>query len=168
MNNKYYKKISFAEMEREMLAYNKKYGITDWSADKPKLYAIVCFDKKSFKKTFSEPVRSYLIDNMANAFFPHKISFALSGDCLDGIDRDVRLDWYMRGEENWKVEYCYLIEDMKVIKVSKEDGSEKPVSLYNALCLTEGRGYWKAGTVAQMLVEGQEVQTPYAIFKKAL
>lgn len=55
---------------------------------------------------------------------------------------------------------------MQIIKVSKEDGSEKPVSLYDALCLTEGREYWKAGTVAQMLAEGQEVQTPWAIFKK--
>lgn len=168
MNNKYYKKVSFAEMEAAMLAFNKEHNITDWSADKPKLYAIVCFDNKSFKKTFSEPVRSYLINNMSNAFFPNKISFALSGDCLDNNDTGVRLDWYMRGNEHWTPEYCYIIEDMNVIKVSKEDGSEKPVSLYDTLCLTEGRGYLKTGTVAQMLAEGQEVQTPWAIFKKAV
>ena len=159
------KKLTYSELESAMYKFNAAHNITGQSGN-VKQYGIIVFTKDSFNKEFSEAHRSYMIDNLAKAFFPRMIGYSLSGDCLDGTDTGVRLDWYMKDKKPWKVEYCYIVENMQIVKVSKEDGSEKPVSLYNTLCLTEGRGYWKAGTVAQMLAEGQEVQTPFAIFKK--
>ena len=54
---------------------------------------------------------------------------------------------------------------MEYIKVSKSDGSEKTVTLPEIIDKTENMGYWKDGTVEQMLKDGLEVQTPFAIYK---
>lgn len=54
---------------------------------------------------------------------------------------------------------------MRYLKISKEDGSEKEVSLAEVIDKTEGCGYWKEGTVEEMLVNGLEVWTPFAIYK---
>ena len=54
---------------------------------------------------------------------------------------------------------------MKYIKTSKLDGSEKEVMLEEVIDKTEGCGYWKEGTVEEMLANGQEVWTPFAIYK---
>ena len=54
---------------------------------------------------------------------------------------------------------------MKYIKVSKFDNSEMEVTLEEVIDKTEGCGYWEQGTVADMLAEGQEVWTPYSIYK---
>ena len=54
---------------------------------------------------------------------------------------------------------------MKYIKVSKADGSKKEVTLAEVIDKTEGRGYWKKGTVEEMLANGFEVWTPFAIYK---
>lgn len=55
---------------------------------------------------------------------------------------------------------------MEYIRVSKADGTEKKVTLVEVIDKTEGHGYWKEGTVEQMLSDGLEVQTPFAIYKK--
>jgi len=57
---------------------------------------------------------------------------------------------------------------MEFIKISKADGTEKKVTLAEVIDKTEGCGYWKAGTVKQMLADGLEVQTPFAIYKAQL
>lgn len=54
---------------------------------------------------------------------------------------------------------------MEYVRVSKVDGSEKKVTLAEVIDKTEGRGYWKEGTVAEMLENGLEVWTPFAIYK---
>lgn len=54
---------------------------------------------------------------------------------------------------------------MEYIRVSKSDGSEKIVTLSEIIDKTENMGYWKEGTVEQMLKDGLEVQTPFAIYK---
>lgn len=55
---------------------------------------------------------------------------------------------------------------MKYIRISKADNSEKEVSLTEILAKTEGAGYWKEGTVEEMLNNGLDVWTPFAIYKK--
>lgn len=54
---------------------------------------------------------------------------------------------------------------MKYIKVNKADGSEKEITLAEVIEQTEGCGYWKEGTVKEMLTNGFEVWTPFAIYK---
>ena len=54
---------------------------------------------------------------------------------------------------------------MKYIKVSKADGNEKEITLAEVIEQTEGCGYWKEGTVEEMLLDGLEVWTPFATYK---
>ena len=42
--------------------------------------------------------------------------YSIFGNCLDGTDQGVRLDWYMAEERDingWKVEDCYILEQMR-------------------------------------------------------
>ena len=54
---------------------------------------------------------------------------------------------------------------MKYIKTSKTDGSKMEVTLDEVVDKTEGCGYWKKGTVKEMLANGLEVWTPFATYK---
>lgn len=54
---------------------------------------------------------------------------------------------------------------MEYIRISKDDGSIKPVSLSEIIDKTEGAGYWKKGTVEQMLNLGEVVFTPLAFYR---
>lgn len=69
--------------------------------------AVVVFKEESFDKPFTKKERSYEIYHSSKYFQGGKISNELIGNCLDGIDKGVRLDWYL-GE--WKVDYCYITE----------------------------------------------------------
>ena len=54
---------------------------------------------------------------------------------------------------------------MEYIRVSKQDGTERKVTLEEIIDKTENSGYWKPGTVEEMLKDGLDVQTPFAIYK---
>lgn len=54
---------------------------------------------------------------------------------------------------------------MKIIMTDKADGSKKEVTLEETIDKTEGSGFWKKGTVKQMLEEGQTVWTAFAIYE---
>ena len=55
---------------------------------------------------------------------------------------------------------------MKIIKTSKLDGKTTEVTLDEVIDKTENMGYWKPGTVEEMLEQGQEVFTPFATYRK--
>ena len=42
----------------------------------------------------------------------------------------------------------------------------KEITLENAIEYTEGRGYWKEGSVKEILEDGQTIRTPWAYYKK--
>lgn len=110
-------KITYGELERVMYEHNKKYGIEyGCGYNKEKQYAVIVFTEDSFDKPYTEQQRSYQIQNDSKMFFPSMIGKSLSGDCLDGTDLGVRLDWYMGGKDGWKVEYCYLIDEPLVTR----------------------------------------------------
>lgn len=89
-------KITFKELEERK----------DWEE------AVIVFTKDSFDKDYTEEERSYKVSHSSNWFNGGKtISFALWGNCLDGKDLGVRLDWYLKnGKDSWKVDYCYIIK----------------------------------------------------------
>lgn len=160
------KKLTYGEFESAMWKHNESNGIKNQG--KCSLMGVVVFKQESFDKPFTEAQRSYMTYNNQKAFIPNMISNSIFADCLDGTDTGVRLDWYMRDKNKpWEVEYCYIVEPFDVVKTSKETGEQTTIDLYKTLCLTEGREYWKAGTVAEMLMNGEEVFTPFATFKKA-
>jgi len=54
---------------------------------------------------------------------------------------------------------------MKILKKYKDGKSWEVVTLEETIEYTEGSGYWKQGTVKQMLKEGMTIFTPTAEYK---
>ena len=97
-------KITYAEMVEKMTEYFKK-GELNRSA-------VIVFTVDSFDKEYSEEARSYRVWADSKAFNPSALGYSLFGDCLDGKDLGVRLDWYMKrgSKDGWVVDYCYMEE----------------------------------------------------------
>ena len=104
------KKITWHELTKAMWKFNEERGYTT-KGNSERLRGVVVFTEDSFDKPFTETERSYEITSDNKAFLPNQISNSIFGDCLDNCDLGVRLDWYMHGENRWKVDYCYLIEN---------------------------------------------------------
>ena len=102
--------------EKELIAYLEDKGkirITLAELKKVKNWkkAVIVFSKDSFKEEHTEKERSYTISSDAKYFDSSKIGNSLFGDCIDGNDNGVRLDFYIHaeGKWRWKIDYCYLI-----------------------------------------------------------
>lgn len=94
------KKITYAQLEAGMLAFNK--GHPD-KQDTPCKHGVIVYKESNWPgKNYSLGSRSYEVWNCNRGFQPGKISNSVRGDSLDGSDRGVRLDWY-----KWDVDYCY-------------------------------------------------------------
>lgn len=56
---------------------------------------------------------------------------------------------------------------MKILKMYVgEPNFWEETTLEETLHFTEERGYWKKGTVKQMLEDGAVIRTPFAFYKK--
>jgi hypothetical protein len=105
------KKITWSEFEKAMYDFNKAHGYTT-KGNAERLEGVVVFTEDSFTNPYTEKERSYQTDSDQKAFLPNQSGYSIFGDCLDGKDWGVRLDWYMRDKEMpWKVDYCYILED---------------------------------------------------------
>lgn len=93
-------RITFGKLCEIMQEYNRRFPENQ---DTAKLTAVIVYTPESFDKMYSEEERSYRVSNANRMFQEGKISNSLRGNCLDGKDMGVRLDWYM-----WEVEYCYM------------------------------------------------------------
>lgn len=95
------KKLSYGEFRDAMFKFNEE------NPDgKSKLFGVIVFTMGSFDAPYTEKERSYRVSNNNHAYQSGKISNSIWGDCLDGKDLGVRLDWYMH--DGWKVDYCYF------------------------------------------------------------
>lgn len=78
--------------------------------------AIIVFKPESFEKEYTEEQRSYKVGRYCKWFQKGAIGCALYGDCLDGTDKGIRLDWYIKSlpkdnlGKRWIVDYCYIIK----------------------------------------------------------
>ena len=104
------KKITWSEFCEAMRKFNEEHGYTT-KGNKERLEGVVVFTEDSFSKSYTEKERSYRTDNDQKAFLPNQCGNSIFADCLDNRDLGVRLDWYMHGEERWKVDYCYLLNN---------------------------------------------------------
>ena len=65
--------------------------------------AIIVFSQENWPdKNYSEQSRSYRTHSNQWGWDYSKMGHSRLGDCLDGTEQGVRLDWY-----NWKIEYWY-------------------------------------------------------------
>jgi len=83
----------------------------------PETHLTGCITFSSFGPTNQEEYswegRTYEISSDNKAFQPSKSGYSIFGSCLDGSDRCLRLDRYMReekgGKDGWVVEDCFLV-----------------------------------------------------------
>ena len=80
------------------------------SEGKKHLTGYIVFSQESFNKPYEEKSRTYAVSSDNKAFKAGLGGYSIYGSCLDGSDPCVRLDGYMRGENAWKIEKCYLKE----------------------------------------------------------
>lgn len=80
------------------------------SEGKKHLTGYIVFSQESFNKPYDEKSRTYAVSSDNKAFKAGLGGYFSYGSCLDGSDPCVRLDGYMRGENAWKIEKCYLNE----------------------------------------------------------
>lgn len=93
--------ITFSKLSQIMSEYNRRFPELQ---DTARITGVIVFKQSNFpNRMYSEKSRSYRVSNANRAFQDGKIANSLFGNCLDGTDQGVRLDWY-----NWKVEYCYM------------------------------------------------------------
>ena len=90
--------ISYNEFCAEMEKWNLSHD-----EDKAEKFGVIVYKQSNFKNEYSENSRSYRVHNANRKFQKGKIANSLFGDCLDGTDIGVRLDWY-----GWDVEFCYF------------------------------------------------------------
>jgi hypothetical protein len=94
-----------------MYAFNEKYNCVQFD-NKHILTAVIVFTADSFNGEYSEKERSYEVTNGNKWFLGNQGGTSLFGDCLDGSEQGIRLDWYIRRDEHpWKVERCYIVSE---------------------------------------------------------
>ena len=102
------KKMTFDEVWQMFTSFNEA-RTTEQARNGECLKAVVVFKQGDwFKEEYTEEQRSYLFSSENKYFKSYMGGNSLYADCLDGVDRGVRLDWYL-GE--WVVDYCYLKEE---------------------------------------------------------
>ena len=80
----------------------------EFQKQKKEVTGVIVFTENSFPSPYDVTGRSYEVSSMAKYFNPSALGNGLVGNCLDGKDDGVRLDYYM-GEYGWKPEYCYIV-----------------------------------------------------------
>lgn len=78
--------------------------------ENPTLRILITFTKDSFSKEYDERSRTYMTNSKQKAFGNYAGS-SIFGNCLDGSDDGVRLDYYMNTPYTpWKVEKVTIME----------------------------------------------------------
>lgn len=93
-------KITMGELYNRMTAHNSK--TLNGQRGEP-ITGVIVYKPENWTTPYTEEQRSYRVSSNCWGFMSGKISNAVYGDCLDGTDIGVRLDWY-----NWSADYCYM------------------------------------------------------------
>lgn len=68
----------------------------------------IVFAQSNFAKPYSVESRTYEIGSNNKAFILGMGGYSIYGSSIDGSDVGVRLDRYMRADDPWKIERCYM------------------------------------------------------------
>ena len=71
----------------------------------------IVFTADSFITEYNEESRTYSFSSFNKAFIPSMGGFSIFANCLDGTDKNIRIDRYINGESAWKIEKCYVVKD---------------------------------------------------------
>lgn len=101
----------YAEPEEEYMPYEfmeQKFREKEKDGTGKHIMGYVVFSNDSFDKEYPIEARTYCISSNNKAFQPGMCGYSIYGSSLDGSDVCVRLEQYMRGENAWKIEDCYM------------------------------------------------------------
>ena len=101
-------KYTWHEMCEILRKFNADRGYT-CKGTPEHLTAVAVITQDSFSIEYPVESRSYVFTSDNKAFIADQCSNSIFSRCLDGTDNGVRLDWYI--PHDWKVEYCYLMEE---------------------------------------------------------
>ena len=90
------KKLTFEEIKKLFSELNQQ---------GKKQYAVMVVSQSNFDKEYSLESRSYIFHSDNKMFQPNAIAYSLFMSSLDGVDRNVRYDYY-----RWNIDYCYLVD----------------------------------------------------------
>ena len=96
-------RITFSRLCKIMEDYNRDHPQRKNGAF---LKAAIVFAADNWDIPYTTKERTYYVSNCNKYFMDGMLGNSLFGDCADGKDCGVRLDWY-----NWKIEYCYLLDE---------------------------------------------------------
>lgn len=77
----------------------------------PPVGGYIVFTSDSFDKPYNEESRTYRISSNNKAYQSGMGGYSIYASCLDGTDPCLRLEGYLRGENAWKIEKCYMKKD---------------------------------------------------------
>ena len=71
----------------------------------------IVFTEESFDRLYEEESRTYIVSSNNKAYQSGMGGYSIYASCLDGTVPCIRLEGYMRGENAWKIEKCYMLKD---------------------------------------------------------
>ncbi len=77
----------------------------------PPVAGYIIFTADSFDGPYSETSRTYRVSSNNKAYQSGMGGYSIYASCLDGTDPCLRLEGYLRGENAWKIEKCYMLMD---------------------------------------------------------
>lgn len=105
------KKLTYNEFCAKMREHNS--NVKD--PYKEAINGVIVFTEDSFDKVYPLESRSYGVSSNNKAWIAGMGGYSIYGSALDGSDNGVRLEAYMwaekGGENGWKVDYCYMVEE---------------------------------------------------------
>lgn len=97
------KEMTYAELSSLFRTVNDKHLDS--------IVGYVVFTADSFDKSYNEESRTYAISSNNKAYQSGMGGFSIYGSCIDGTDPCLRMDGYMRADNGWKIEKCYMKKD---------------------------------------------------------
>ena len=99
--------MTLAELYDVFYEHNRAHNVTHQFDDDNRLFGVIVFKPETWPdKNYTLKERSYRVSSDNKAFIPGMGGNSIYANCLDGVDKGVRLDWYIH--DGWIVDYCYL------------------------------------------------------------
>ncbi len=110
------------EADKQIMTYNEMTSVFREAIRKhhPHVVGYIVFTEDSFDQIYSLESRTYEVSSNNKAFIPNMSGYSIYGSSIDGSDINIRLEAYMRGENAWKVDRCYMKkEDVESVEKYK-------------------------------------------------
>lgn len=102
-------KLTYEEFRSKMYEHNR---VNNGKEYETAISGVIVITSDSFNKEYSLEERSYEVSSFNKAYMSGMGGYSIYGSSIDGSDKNVRLERYLREEKGgptgWKVEYCYF------------------------------------------------------------